>query len=70
LEQKQTNYYSLRVLFSNAHTMTAESSVSRKWHYYDFPSQEDLDNWRKIKILVAPLGLRDVEFDIITSKES
>ena len=38
---------------------------------YDIPSQDDLDNWRKIKVLVAPLGLKYIETDIsTTSKQS
>ena len=35
---------------------------------FDLPSQDDLDNWRKIKVLVAPLGIKDIEYDITTLK--
>ena len=37
---------------------------------YEFPLQDDLDNWRKIKLLVFPSDLREFEFDIDASKES
>ena len=38
---------------------------------FDLPSQDDLDNWRKIKVLVTPLGLKYIETDIsTTSKQS
>ena len=30
---------------------------------YDLPLQEVLDNWKKIKVLVAPLGTRSVVYD-------
>ena len=36
---------------------------------FDLPSQDDLDNWRKIKVLKAPLGIKDIEFDINKTKE-
>ena len=37
---------------------------------FDLPSQDDLNNWRKIKVLVAPPGLKDFVFDHDASKES
>ena len=36
---------------------------------FDLPSQDDLDNWRKIKVLKAPLGIKDIEFDMNKTKE-
>ena len=37
---------------------------------YDLPLQDDLDNWRKIKLLVFPSGLWEFEFDTYASKET
>ena len=37
---------------------------------FDIPSEEDLINWRKIKVLKLPLGLKEVLFKINASKES
>ena len=39
-----------------------EFSQSQLAILFDLPSEEDLENWRKIKILVAPLGLKEIEF--------
>ena len=36
---------------------------------FDLPSQDDLDNWRKIKVLKAPLGMKDVTFDSNKTKD-
>ena len=33
------------------------------------PSQDDIDNWRKIKVLKAPFGVKDIEFDVNKTKE-
>ena len=35
---------------------------------YDIPRQSALDNWHKVKILIAPLGLKDYEFNAQTTK--
>ena len=36
---------------------------------FDLPSQDNLDTFRKIKLLAAPPGLYDIEFDDDLSKE-
>jgi hypothetical protein len=36
---------------------------------YDLPSQDDLDNLRKIKVLVVPPGTKEIVFNPIESKE-
>ena len=36
---------------------------------YDLPSQSDVENWRPIKLLLAPPGLKSIEYDGTTSKE-
>ena len=36
---------------------------------FELPSEEDLSNWKKIKVLKTPLGLREIEFDPLLSKE-
>ena len=37
---------------------------------FELPTQDDLDNWQKIKVLVAPLGIKDIEYDNTMSKEA
>ena len=38
---------------------------------FNLPSQDDLNNWRKIKILIAPApGMTDIEFDNTATKAS
>jgi hypothetical protein len=39
---------------------------------YDLPSQNDLDTWKKIKVLAAPPGIKDIEFneDLLLIKDS
>ena len=41
-----------------------EFSQSQFALLYDLPSEEDLANWRNIKVLVAPLGVKDIEFHV------
>ena len=41
-----------------------EFSQSQLALLYDLPSEEDLANWRNIKVLVAPLGVKDIEFHV------
>ena len=36
---------------------------------YDLPSQENLERFRKINVLIAPPGIHDIEFDPNLSKE-
>ena len=36
---------------------------------FDMPLEEDLTNWRKIKILVAPNGLKEVVYENNKTKE-
>ena len=36
---------------------------------YDLPNEEDVANWRPIKVLISPIGLQDVEFDSDMPKE-
>ena len=37
---------------------------------YDLPTQNQLDNWQKILLLVAPPGTKEIEFDQSRSKQS
>ena len=37
---------------------------------FELPPQEDLNNWQKIKVLVAPLGIKDIEYDDTMSKRA
>ena len=37
---------------------------------YDLPSQEDIDRWRKIPVLAAPTGTKDIHFGSDATKES
>ena len=46
-----------------------EYSQSQMVLLFDMPLEEDLINWRKIKILVAPNGLKEVVFDNNKIKE-
>ena len=36
---------------------------------FDLPEQIDLDNWRRIKVLVAPAGMKEIIFDDEKSKD-
>ena len=36
---------------------------------YNVPSQKDVDNWRPIKLLLAPPGIKLIEYDINKSKQ-
>ena len=36
---------------------------------YDMPTQESLDSWKSVKVLIAPPALKDVEFDMNLSKQ-
>ena len=36
---------------------------------FDLPQQEDLDRFHKVNILVAPPGIKDIDFDTNSSKE-
>lgn len=36
---------------------------------YDIPEQRQLDNWEKIKVLVAPPGMKEIEYDASKSKQ-
>ena len=36
---------------------------------YDLLSQSDVDNWRPIKLLLAPPGLKSIQYDGTMSKE-
>ena len=36
----------------------------------NLPSQETLNNWKPIKVLLTPVGLQDIEFDPNKSKEA
>ena len=36
---------------------------------YDLPSEDDLLNWKKIKVLKTPLGIREVVYDPEMTKE-
>ena len=36
---------------------------------YDLPDQTDLNGWKKIKVLAAPPGIKDIEFDEEASKD-
>ena len=44
-------------------------STSQLCMVIDLPSQEDIDNFRKIELLVAPPGLQDLEFNADKTKE-
>ena len=37
---------------------------------YDLPNREDLSNWKKIKVLKTPVGLKEIIFDPLLSKAS
>ena len=36
---------------------------------YNVPSQKDVDNWRPIKLLLAPPGMKSIEYDRTKSKQ-
>lgn len=36
---------------------------------FDLPNQENLNNWKKVKVLAAPPGVKDISFDPTASKE-
>ena len=36
---------------------------------YNLPSQSDVDNWRPIKLLLAPPGLKSIFYDGTTTKD-
>ena len=40
-----------------------EFSQSQMALLIEVPSQKDLDLWRKIKVLTAPPGVRDIDYD-------
>ena len=37
---------------------------------YDLPRQDDLNNWKKVKVLLAPPGWKDVDFDMTRAKSA
>jgi hypothetical protein len=37
---------------------------------FELPSQQSIDEWRKIKVLAAPPGIKDIDFDEDADKES
>ena len=43
--------------------------VSQICLLFDLPSQDNLDTFRKIKVLSTPPGIRDIEFHADLSKE-
>ena len=47
-----------------------EFSQSQLAQSIEIPSQNDLDSWRKIKVLIAPPGIRDKDYDPKNSIEN
>ena len=43
---------------------------SQKCFLYDLPSQQHLNEWKRIKLLVAPPGSKDIIYDESKSKQS
>ena len=37
---------------------------------YDLPTQEDLNDWKKIPVLLSPPGLSSIDFDEDTPKQA
>ena len=46
-----------------------ECSQSQLALLIEIPSKNDLDLWRKIKVLIAPSGIRDIDYDPTNSIE-
>ena len=57
-------------VFECTYNVEGKFSQSQMALLFDLPSQEDLNTWRPIKILVAPPGMTDVEFDNAATKAS
>lgn len=53
--------------FNDPHGSFSQSQMAL---LYDLPSQEQLDNWQKIPILIAPPGTKEIEYDDTKSKQS
>ena len=49
---------------------TGSFSQSQMALLYDLPSQEQLDNWQKIPMLIAPPGTKEIEFDETKLKQA
>lgn len=56
-------------VFEFTHNLEGVYSQSQMALLYDLPTQDDLDRWKKIKILRAPSGLHDIEFNETLQKE-
>ena len=74
LEQKvkepKTLLFFKGAIFECTFNKEGKFSNTQKVLLYDLPSQETLNNWQPIKVLLSPVGLQDIEYDPDKLKES
>ena len=73
LEQKvkepQTLLFFKGAIFEMTFNVEGVFSNTETAIMFELPNEEDLSNWRKIKLLKSPLGLREIIFDPSLPKE-
>ena len=70
VKEPKTLLFFRGAIFEMTFNVEGEFSNTQTAILFELPSQEDLSNWRKIKVLKTPLGLREIVFDPLLSKEA
>ena len=56
-------------IYSCTFNKTGVFSQAQMALMYDLPLQMDIDNWQPIKLLLAPPGMKSIEYDVDKSKQ-
>ena len=68
LKELKKSLFFKGIIYKITFNKESEYSQSKMALIFDIPSEEYLTNWHKIKILVAPNGLKEILFDNNTTK--
>ena len=69
-EPRSLLFYRGAIYVCTFNDVSEKFSQSQMALLFDLPSQEQLNNWQKIKILVAPPGTREILYDETMTKQS
>ena len=69
VKEPKTLLFFKGAIFEMTFNVENKFSNTQKGILFDLPNEDDLANWRKIKILKSPIGLKEVVFDPNLTKE-
>ena len=69
MREPETLLFFRGAIYETTYNKEGKFSNTQKALLYDLPSQESITNWQPIKVLISPIGLKNIEFHPTMSKE-